>query len=145
LEELITMTLILPIVGGLLALTSSVDAKSKKDMVHLYEFMSDGCQGNPLGGNIDLVRDECVKINARSITLEIDSKRKTWLDDVNNGLIQCAVSVYRDSGCHKSKAVATLQVPDEMGQGHCHTEEELPVSWAKFYCGPDIFTSQNNT
>jgi hypothetical protein len=131
--------LILPIVGGLLALASGVNAKSKKDMVHLYEFTSDGCQGNPLGGNIDLVRDECVKINARSLTLEIDSKRKGWLNDVNHGHIQCGVSLYRDSGCHYKKEVATLRVPDEMGQGHCHTEEELPVTWAKFHCHPELF------
>jgi len=138
----ITMTrIILPIVGGLLALVSGVDAKSKKDRVHLYQFTSDQCLDTPSGGNVDLERDKCVKINARSLTLKIDSQRKKWLDDVNHGKHMCAVTLYRDSGCvdgHQdkddSKVVTHIIVPNMMEK--CHTEEEMPVHWAKFSCRP---------
>jgi hypothetical protein len=132
--------IILPILGGLLALVAGVDAKSKKDMVHLYQFTSDDCLDTPSGGNVDLERDECVKINARSLTLKIDSKRKKWLDEINQGKHMCAVTIYRDSGCmddpKDNKVVTHLLVPHEMDK--CHTEEEMPVHWAKFHCGPHI-------
>src|SRR4051812_18704347 len=91
--------IVLPILGALLAAFSSVDAKSKKDQIHLYQFEKGQCLEAPKGGNVDLERDQCTNLDARSVKAALNPTRTKWLDDVNNDHIECFLAVYSEPFC----------------------------------------------
>jgi hypothetical protein len=124
--------LILLLFSALLALLCSVDAKD--DQIRLYQFASDVCDGNPLGGNLDLKQNECVNINARSFKPRIDDKRKKWVDDVNNGAIECMLVVYSTPNCPREDTLTSIMLPKEIDRCVTHSSP-YTVRSAKFACG----------
>jgi hypothetical protein len=122
---------------ALLALFCGVHAKSKEDQIRLYQFVTDLCDGNPLGSNIDLKRNNCVNINARSIKPRIDEKRKKWVDDVNHGVVECGLYVYDVPNCPADQAVAMMTLPGEIDQCFTHGSPSTFRS-VKFTCGQAI-------
>jgi hypothetical protein len=129
-----TMTrLVLLLLGVLLsALASGVDAKSKGDQIRMYQFTSDYCDGMPDGANIDIKREECVNINARSIKPTSDKKREKWLSDINNGATSCALIVWDGPGCTKDNE-AFIEFPENVGK--CYTSAtHMPIRSVMFTC-----------
>ena len=132
--------IILPALGALLALVSNVDAKSKKDQVQLYQFTSDNCLDGPKGSNIELERDRCVDIDARSVKAMLDPKRQKWVGDVNNNLVDCGLVVYESPGC-KQQIESPKLLPG--GLGACVTKDgPKQIRSARFYCAANIPVSE---
>lgn len=137
-----TMTRLVPLLlSALLSVfASGVDAKSKGDQIRMYQFTSDYCDGMPSGANIDVKRDECVEIDARSIRPRLDEKRKKWLSDVNNGATQCALIIWDGPGC-SGENEDLMDFPQEIE--HCYTAAtHKPIRSVKFYCGPDFIATE---
>jgi hypothetical protein len=124
--------LILLLLTALLALFCSVDAKD--DQIRLYQFASDNCDGNPVGGNLDLKQDACVNINARSFKPRIDDKRKKWVDDINHGAVECMLVVYSTPNCPTQDQLASMMLPEQIDRCVTHASPST-VRSAKFVCG----------
>ena len=133
------MTLLLPLVlGTLLAtLTSGVDAKSKSDQIRLYQFVTDNCNGAPLGANVDIKRDHCVSLDARSVKPRHDEKRDKWLDEVNDGHVNCWLVVYAQADCSSpdSAALVGMSLPNEIDDCYSTSSSDT-IRSAKFFCDP---------
>jgi hypothetical protein len=128
------MTRLVPLLLGALlsALASGVDAKSKGDQIRMYQFTSDYCDGMPDGANIDIKREECVNVNARSIKPMFDDKRRKWFDDIGNGATNCALIVWDGPGCTNDNEAA-IDFPENIGR--CYTSAtHMPIRSVKFTC-----------
>lgn len=131
--------LVLLVVGTFLALISIVHAKSKEDQIRLYAFTSDYCYGPPVGANIDVKQGECHNFHygARSIRPTFNPKHSQWLNDVNNGGIQCELVTYKTLGCLEGQELEIDQLPAILS--HCvypgQPGENISVFSAKFHCG----------
>ncbi|KAH3957081.1 hypothetical protein HBI23_132430 [Parastagonospora nodorum] len=132
------MTRLTPILLSALlsALTTSVGAKSKGDQVRLYQWTSDKCNDMPKGGNIDVKRNECVNIEGRSFRPKIDTKRQKWLDEVNDGNLQCALVIFDQSNCpEQDQADSIMYLPHDIDE--CYTSPTTySVGSVKFLCAP---------
>jgi hypothetical protein len=138
----LTMVRLAPFVLSALlsALATSVDAKSKGDQIRAYQWTSDNCNDMPKGGNVDIKRNECVNIDARSFKPTIDQKRKKWLDDINKGHLQCALVVYDRPNCPNAthEADSMMLLPKEIDE--CYTTPDTySIGSVKFFCAPSIF------
>lgn len=129
--------IILLIVGALLALTSSVDAKSKKDRIHLYHFYNTACESAPTLGNMDLERDECVTFESAFTKAEkfglkpmLDPQRPKWKKDVEDKKIICHIALYSGHGCNGTATVAPL--PEYLET--CLPFDLLTAKSVKFEC-----------
>jgi hypothetical protein len=123
--------LVLLLFSALLALFCGVQAE---DQIRLYQFAGDNCDGNPQLGNMDLKLGGCVNINARSFKPRLDTKRKDWFDDVNNGVHECQMIVYGTPNCHDKDAVDTIPIPARIDRCVTHSSP-YTVRSAKFICG----------
>ena len=131
------MTLLVPLfLSSLLStLPSSVNAKSKSDQIRLYQFVTDNCDGSPLGANVDIKLGHCVGLDARSVKPRVDEKRKKWVDDVNSGDLYCWLAIYDQAGCTgaASGSLASMLLPAEIDD--CYTASSSDtIRSAKFVC-----------
>ncbi|KAF2027573.1 hypothetical protein EK21DRAFT_91366 [Setomelanomma holmii] len=125
---------------------AGVDAKSKADQIRVYQFTGDHCVGAPKGANIDLKRNECVNVDARSVKAMLDPKRTKWLTDVNNGGHRCFLVGSHSIDCpDNDKDVVLQEIPHDMAD--CVNGGPLPIRSVKFVCdlkiesGSSLFTS----
>jgi hypothetical protein len=112
--------------------------KIKGDSIHLYQWVSDYCDGTPYGYNANLYmqRDKCVSLEARSVRPRFDAKRKQWLQLVNTGTLQCKLLMWNNPGC-VGDYNAIMDVPEDFDK--CYTTpEHFPKRSAKFTCGRNI-------
>lgn len=132
------MTRLTPVVLGVLlsALTTSVNAKSKGDQIRLYQWISDKCNDMPKGGNIDVKRNECVNIEGRSFRPKIDTKRQKWLDEVNDGNLQCVLAIFDQANCpQQDQSDSMMFLPHDIDD--CYTSPTTySVGSVKFVCVP---------
>jgi hypothetical protein len=112
--------------------------KIKGDSIHLYQWVSDYCDGTPYGYNANLYmqRDKCISLEARSVRPRFDAKHKEWLQQVNTGTLQCKLLMWNNPGC-MGDYNAIMDVPEDFDK--CYTTpEHFPKRSAKFACGRDI-------
>lgn len=126
---------VLPALSALLAFAAKVDAKSREDQIRLYQFTADDCAVGPKGAQVDAKREACVQLDARSLKPAIDTKRKKWLDDMNDGDLQCALKLYENTNCD-GEAVELIMLPE--GVTECHTSGSEPIRSAKFHCANKV-------
>jgi hypothetical protein len=135
------MTRLAPFVLSALlsGLAISVDAKSKGDQIRVYQWTSDNCNDMPKGGNLDVKRNECVNIEGRSFRPRVDTKRKKWVDDVNDGDIQCVVAIYDAPDCPNTTLPDSMMLlPQEIDD--CYTSPTgYAVGSVRFVCAPATF------
>jgi hypothetical protein len=133
--------LIVLLVGALLSPISQakhLPKKIKGDSTHLYQWVSDYCDGTPYGYNANLYmqRDKCVSLEARSVRPRFDAERKQWLQLVNTGTLQCKLLMWNNPGC-VGDYNAIMDVPEDFDK--CYTTpEHFPKRSGKFTCGRNI-------
>tara|TARA_R110002003_G_scaffold40_13_gene2761 strand:- start:5280 stop:5813 length:534 start_codon:yes stop_codon:yes gene_type:complete len=112
----------------------NVEAKSKADQIRAYQFTSDYCVGDPKGANVDLQRDHCVNVDARSVKPVVDAKRLKWLSDVNNGAHSCYLMSFDSPDCPDTQnvGVTVMELPPAFNK--CVTSSQ-PIRSVKFVCG----------
>jgi hypothetical protein len=133
------MTRLVPLVLSALlsTFTAGVDAKSKNDQVRLYEFIGDRCDEHPKGANIDIKRGECLNIDARSLKPRIDEKRSKWINEVNDGKVECALYVYEKPACEGGEHEEVLSLPEQIDK--CYTSPtKYALNSVKFICDKSL-------
>jgi hypothetical protein len=128
--------ILLPLIGTLLALVSSVDAKSKKSRIQLYQFNNYGCQYTPTDRNVDLEEGKCAKLEISTGRLSVkpmfDPTRGKWLDDINTGKRECVLSLYQAHSCTGTAQNFTL--PEQLQVCARLDNPERYVEAARFSC-----------
>lgn len=131
---------VLPVLSALLAFANNVDAKSKEDQILLYQFTANECAVGPKGTEINVKREACVKLDARSLKPAIDPKRMKWLDEVNSGEVQCALQVYENTNC-VGEPKFNILLPESVTK--CYDSDPTePIRSAKLHCAPNMFIEE---
>jgi hypothetical protein len=117
------MTRLAPLILSVLlsGLFQSVDAKSTKSQIRLYQFTSDECDGHPKGSNVDVKEGNstCIDVDGRSFRPRLDEKRAKWLGELQEGNIECGLKLYNQPKCNNGDLEEMIALPDEIDM--CYT------------------------